>query len=241
MIGLIKAPEPKFKLSNFMKILGDQAVADPSKVEQRVMQQIHERQLKHEMRNLSAKLTPAEKRDKLRRKMTEDTSKQAYVAVFRVRDLSSAKHKFKVDVNAQQFNLSGAVLMCESIKDNLVVVEGGLKGIKKFIRLMLHRVNWDVVDAPENPVDFDDEDIDEHNDYDEAENDDNKILAKSSGDVNRCDLLWQGLVPKRYFQGFRFQECRTALAARKVLEAKGLSHYWDLVMRADEIIDADKS
>ena len=32
MMGLIPAPEPKFKLSNFMKILGDQAVADPSKV-----------------------------------------------------------------------------------------------------------------------------------------------------------------------------------------------------------------
>jgi U4/U6 small nuclear ribonucleoprotein PRP3 len=31
MMGLIAAPEPKFKLSNFMKILGDQAVADPSK------------------------------------------------------------------------------------------------------------------------------------------------------------------------------------------------------------------
>lgn len=32
MMGLIAPAEPKFKLSNFMKILGDQAVADPSKV-----------------------------------------------------------------------------------------------------------------------------------------------------------------------------------------------------------------
>ena len=236
MIGLIKAPEPKFKLSNFMKILGDQAVADPSKVEQRVMQQIHERQLKHEMRNLSAKLSSAEKRDKLRRKMTEDTSKQAHVAVFRVRDLSSAKHKFKIDVNAQQFNLSGAVLMCESIGNNLVVVEGGLKGIKKFIRLMVHRVNWDIADAVEDSGDYEDEDIDDN----EEEVVSNERPARGSGDVNRCDLLWQGLVPKRCFQGFRFQECRTALAAKKVLEAKGLSHYWDLVRRADENIEADK-
>ena len=68
----------------------------------------------------------------------------------------------------------------------------------------------------------------------------NERPARGSGDVNRCDLLWQGLVPKRYFQGFRFQECRTALAAKKVLEAKGLAHYWDLVLRADENIEADK-
>ena len=47
-----------------MKVLGDQAVADPSKVEQRVMQQVHERQLTHEMKNLAAKLTPGEKREK---------------------------------------------------------------------------------------------------------------------------------------------------------------------------------
>ncbi len=50
-MGLIAPPEPKFKLSNFMKVLGDQAVADPSKVEQRVMQQMRQRQLNHEMRN----------------------------------------------------------------------------------------------------------------------------------------------------------------------------------------------
>ena len=27
MMGLLPAPEPKFKLSNFMKVLGDQAIA----------------------------------------------------------------------------------------------------------------------------------------------------------------------------------------------------------------------
>ena len=37
-IGLIPAAEPKFKLSNFMKVLGDQAISDPSKVEVRILQ-----------------------------------------------------------------------------------------------------------------------------------------------------------------------------------------------------------
>ena len=65
------APEPKFKLSNFMRVLGDQAVADPSKVERKVMEQIKARLTNHEMRNAAAKLTPQERKDKKRRKLNE--------------------------------------------------------------------------------------------------------------------------------------------------------------------------
>ena len=62
---------------------------------------------------------------------------------------------FKVDVNAQQFFLTGTVVLCQQPEDastvngkaqkgfSLVVVEGGPKGIKKFVRLMLKRVDWD--------------------------------------------------------------------------------------------------
>ena len=107
MMGLIAPPEPKFKLSNFMKILGDQAVADPSKVEQRVVQQVQKRLLDHEMRNLANKLTPAQRAEKQRRKLQEDTSRQVHVALFRVRNFNDRKHRFKVDVNAQQYNLTG--------------------------------------------------------------------------------------------------------------------------------------
>jgi U4/U6 small nuclear ribonucleoprotein PRP3 len=111
LMGLIPAPEPKFKLSNFMKILGDQAVADPSKVEKRVMQQMQQRQLNHEMRNQAAKLTPAERKEKKRKKLQEDTSRQVHVAIFRVENFSDPKHRFKVDVNIQQLNLTGTGTM----------------------------------------------------------------------------------------------------------------------------------
>ena len=107
IMGLIPAPETKFKLSNFMKILGDQAVADPSKVEMRVIKEMQKRQLNHEMRNLARKLTPAERKEKKRKKLVEDTSRQVTVAVFRVKDFSYGKVRFKVDVNAQQLNLTG--------------------------------------------------------------------------------------------------------------------------------------
>lgn len=107
MMGLLPAPEPKFKLSNFMKVLGDQAVADPSKVEIKVLQQMQQRVLNHERRNQANKLTPQQRKEKKLRKLTEDTTRAVHVAVFCVRDFSNLKHRFKVDVNAQQHFLSG--------------------------------------------------------------------------------------------------------------------------------------
>merc|ERR1712196_313979 len=91
-LGLIPPPEPKFKLSNFMKVLGEQAVADPSKLERRVMEQVRGRLTKHEMRNQARKLTPQEKKEKMRRKMAEDTSSGVVVAVFYVASLQSSQH-----------------------------------------------------------------------------------------------------------------------------------------------------
>jgi U4/U6 small nuclear ribonucleoprotein PRP3 len=144
--GLIPAAEPKFTLSNFMKVLGDQAVADPSKVELRVLQQMQQRQMNHEMRNQAAKLTPQERAAKRVKKMQEDTSRQVHVAVFRVWNLTSPKHRFKLDVTAQQSFLTGMVLLNQETfgpdnahSCNIVIVEGGPKGIRKFVKLMTKR------------------------------------------------------------------------------------------------------
>ena len=78
----------------------------------------------------------------------------------RVRDLSNPSHKFKVDMNAQQYHLTGCTVLFKDV--NLVVVEGGCfleendcicgicetlwlgpKALKKFKRLMLHRMKWE--------------------------------------------------------------------------------------------------
>ena len=69
-------------------------IIDPSKVEMRVLQQMRQRELNHEMRNLSAKLTPAERRAKRNAKLQEDTSRQVFIAVFRIKDFSDAKHRW---------------------------------------------------------------------------------------------------------------------------------------------------
>ncbi|KAJ0407951.1 hypothetical protein ATCC90586_006323 [Pythium insidiosum] len=159
-LGLLPPPEPKVKLSNMMKVLGEQAVADPSAVERKVRQQMAQREKNHEMRNLARKLTPEERREKKLKKIKEDASGDIHAAVFRVFDLSNPQHRFKVDVNAQQYHLTGGVLC------------------------------W-----------------------------------PDSG----CILVWQGMVAKRAFNNFRFQECSTSVTARKVMEAKHVVHYWDLL------------
>jgi len=232
-MGLIPAPEPKFKLSNFMKILGDQAVADPSKVELKVLEQIRHRQLTHEMRNQAAKLTPAERKEKKLRKLQEDTSKEVHVAIFRIADFSSQKFRFKVDVNAQQYFLSGlAMLNEEKGSFSLVIAEGGPKGIRKFSHLLTRRIAWGSPPNPlggeENDNDDEDEDMDDA-DEDGGNNNEKGVARGGEGNItDHCKLLWQGSVPKRSFTGFKFQECRNASACRKYLEAKQVAHYWDM-------------
>ena len=92
------------------------------------------------MRNLANKLTPKQRREKKIKKLKEDVSRGVTVAVFRVTDFSCLKYRFKVDINAQQYFLSGLVLLCPNENGkNLVVVEGGPRGIRKFIHLMSRR------------------------------------------------------------------------------------------------------
>ena len=82
-LGLEKAPEPKVKLSNLMRVLGSDAVQDPTKMEAHVRKQMADRQRKHEAANASRKLTKEQKTEKKIRKIKEDTSLVVHVAVYR--------------------------------------------------------------------------------------------------------------------------------------------------------------
>jgi U4/U6 small nuclear ribonucleoprotein PRP3 len=233
-LGLLPPPEPKVKLSNMMRVLSEQAVADPSAIERKVREQIAQREKNHEMRNLARKLTPEERREKKLRKIKEDASGDIHVALFkyvlcslgcgglerpnsvqrvllkRVPDLSNPQHRFKVDVNAQQYHLTGGVLICKDSNLNMVVVEGGKKAIKQYTKLMIRRIDWRGDREAEQASD-----------------------SEGEGG-NGCLLVWQGVVARKAFNNFRFQECRTTTTARKVMEAKNVVHYWDLVEKSAE-------
>jgi len=83
-LGLEPAPEPKLRITNLMRVLGTEAVQDPTKIEAHVREQMAKRQKQHEDSNASRKLTPDERRQKKIRKIKEDTSLGVHVAVFRL-------------------------------------------------------------------------------------------------------------------------------------------------------------
>ena len=111
--GLLEPPKPKVKISNLMRVLTDSAVRDPTAIEKEVRAQMAERAEAHEDRNLARALTPAERKEKKLRKMFEDSQtklggvNETHVRVYRIESLSNPKHRFRVDVNAQENHLTG--------------------------------------------------------------------------------------------------------------------------------------
>ncbi|KAM3567783.1 hypothetical protein VYU27_010079, partial [Nannochloropsis oceanica] len=229
---LMPPPEPKMNLSNFMKVLANESIADPSAVTAKIQAQIREREKNHEMRNMARKLTPEERREKKRRKIINDMKKQLEVALFRVRQLSSPKIRYKIDVNAQQSGLSGAVLSCRDPSFgeeglHLVVVEGGPRSIRRFVKLMTRRIKWNAQDASKGGGMEGGEEGEESEEEEEEEGG-----AQGGGEgEGKCELVWRGVVAKPAFTGFKFQECRTLTTARKVFEVKGVVHYVDMTFQ----------
>lgn len=85
-----------------MRVLGNEAIADPTKMEALVRQGIAERLQEHMRRNEERKLTKEQKADKFLRKLKRDSAIECRVALFRIESLADRVHKFKVDINAQQ-------------------------------------------------------------------------------------------------------------------------------------------
>ena len=242
--GLVPPPEPRLTLANYMKVLGDQAILDPSRMEAAVVSQIQGRKLKHDQMNAERKLTKEQKAAKHARKLEEDTTQSIHVALFYVKDMGHPYHRTKVDLNAQQNGISGGVLECESLGMALIIAEGGERAIKRYIRLMTVRMRWKGEDF------YEDEDVEEEaeddlmvgDDEDEdvkgVDEDGNTIKTTKVGEKkrkkfnpdNECDLIWSGMAVKRAFHSFMFQNTESSVVARKILEAKGVAHYWDLAI-----------
>lgn len=215
--GLLPPPEPKMKISTFMKIKTDEGVMDPTALERKVREQMAQRVRNHDMRNLAKKLTPAERKEKLEAKLTATEDTGIHVALFRVMRLTNQQHVFKVDRNAKDLMLTGVVLHAKSVGVNMVLVEGGRLGVKKFVRLMTHRIKWHEKTPGEAGSD-------EESDS-EAEEERRRRVSESV-----CQLLWQGTSPKRQFSDFRFEECNTIASARRAMDQRGLAPHWDRVV-----------
>jgi U4/U6 small nuclear ribonucleoprotein PRP3 len=191
-----------------MRVFGNEAIQDPSKIEKEVRKQMAKRALDHIKHNEMNKLTDEQRREKKRKKLEENTAGSVQVAVFRVDDLSHPQRKFKVDMNAQQLNLTGVAIL--NPQQSLVVVEGGPKGIKAYKKLMLRRIDWADTTAPAK-----------------AASSSSSSSLPSSG-VNRCLLVWEGITAHKAFKQFRFRLCQDEKEAKDALAIHKVEHYWEL-------------
>ncbi|RDX40803.1 PRP3-domain-containing protein [Lentinus brumalis] len=227
-MGLIPPDPPKVRLANLMKVLTSDAVQDPTRVEARVRREVQMRKHQHEKMNAERKLTDEQRREKLENKKHEEEKKGIYGAVFKIKTLSDPSHRFKVRKNAEQMNLTGVCIFNPSF--SMVYVEGAVKFIRQYKRLMLHRIAW-----TEPARERGHEDVELEEDADAAGNGKGKATATAvaegeAGSVslenNQCWLVWEGQLRDRAFNNFKPKSCPTDAAAKEVLGAK-LAGYWD--------------
>ncbi|EDS26491.1 Trisn small nuclear ribonucleoprotein [Culex quinquefasciatus] len=199
-LGLEPPPEPKLRISNLMRVLGTEAVQDPTKIEAHVREQMAKRQKAHEEANAARKLTDDQRRDKKVRKMKEDTSLGVHVTVYRIRDLHDQQaKKFKVETNAKQLFMTGVCILFRDCC--VVVVEGGPKQQKRYRRLLLHRIKWE-------------EDLVKNADGNEV--------------PNSCVMVWEGTAQRRHFGEFKYKSFPMEKSAREFFQKHHVEHYWDL-------------
>lgn len=199
-LGLINPPEPKLRISNLMRVLGTEAVQDPTKMEAHVREQMAKRQKAHDEANEARKLTVEQRRDKKIRKIKEDVTLGVKVAVYRVRDLHECQSKkFKVETNAKQLLMTGVIVQFRDC--SVVVVEGGPKQQKKYKRLMMERIKWD---------------------EDTVKNADGNEIP------NACNLVWEGMTQRRNFGEIKVKGFLMEKLAREFFQKHQVEHYWDL-------------
>ncbi|XP_034030593.1 U4/U6 small nuclear ribonucleoprotein Prp3 isoform X1 [Thalassophryne amazonica] len=212
-LGLMPPPEPKVRISNLMRVLGTEAVQDPTKVEAHVRAQMAKRQKAHEEANAARKLTAEQRKEKKAKMLKEDLTNGVHIAVYRIRNLQNPAKKFKVEANANQLYLTGTVVLHKDV--NLVVVEGGPKSQKKFKRLMMHRIKWEEHNTKRDDPDGDDD-------------------TKRN---NKCWLIWEGTAKERSFGEMKFKQCPTENMAREHFKKHNTEHYWDLAL-SQSVLDS---
>lgn len=216
-LGLIETPEPKVKLGNMMRVMGEEAVKDPTAVEAKVNKGIAERKATHEQMNESRQLTKEQKNEKLEKQQAQDAAKGIHVVVFKVDSFANGRHRFKVKINAEQMGLCGITL--SSPRYTLVIAEGGAHSIASYKKLMLNRIQWSENDPA--PVREGNKIAKEA--WLQAEEEDGTLKDLSS---NRCTLLWEGETKTAQFRAFKTKVVESDKEAIEALSRAKMENFW---------------
>ncbi|KAG0329398.1 hypothetical protein BGZ99_002109 [Dissophora globulifera] len=213
-LGLLPPDAPKVKLANMMRVLGQEAVLNPTEIEMKVREQVAARLQGHLDMNAERKLTPEERKMKEMKKKDDDLAKGIHVSLYKINDLSHPQKKFKVDRNAIQLGLTGVVLIYPTF--SMVVVEGGQKAINQYKKLMLRRIDW----------------------TDNTRLDGTEVSEATTD--NKCLLVWEGQLRDRQFRDFKFITSRTDAKLKETLARFKIQHYWEqaLSFKEDEMLGA---
>ena len=224
-LGLEPAPPPKVKKSNLMRVLGEQAVKDPTAVEARVTREIAERRENHEAANEERKLTKDQRREKLASQQEKDAEKGIHVSVYRIDNLANGRNRFKISKNAEQHALTGVCVMHPRL--NLVIVEGGAYSINAYRKLMLNRIDWTENPGPNSVREGNREALAS---WLETENEKGELKDFST---NSCSLLWEGQAKARSFRKWLGgRVCESDSQAKDVLARGKMENFWILAKTA---------
>ncbi|KAJ2859127.1 U4/U5/U6 small nuclear ribonucleoprotein prp3 [Coemansia aciculifera] len=215
MLGLLPPDEPKLRMSNFMRIMANQSVPDPTKLEAEVRRQMQARLDRHEADNQARKLTKEQRVAKNESKVESEEQRGVVAAVFRVDNLKYPQHRYKVSINAKQNHLTGVALVCEHL--SVVVVEGPEKFVKAYKKLMLRRIDW----------------VNGQVKLEAASSAGDGGQAEIDWSKNSCHMIWQGAIEQRRFTQFRLRDCPTEGYAKRVLGSAGCESYWQLAKQFD--------
>jgi U4/U6 small nuclear ribonucleoprotein PRP3 len=207
-VGLLPPPPPKVKLSNLMRVLANEASADPTQVESDVRAQVAERQRKHIADNEARRKTKPELRDKAEATAKADRESGLHANVYRILSLENAQHKYKIDVNARQLQLTGALV--EYADCNMVIVEGGPKALRKYKALMLRRIDWNLPSTATG-----------------------ERSSAQRGDPrreNRCALIWEGPIASPAFDKFKSVKLPTENGVKSFLKRRHVESYFELAL-----------
>lgn len=214
-LGLIPAPPPKVKKGNLMRVLGEEAVKDPTAVEAMVNQQITERHQKHVQENEVRKLSKEQRLDKLVNNQEKDAAKGLHLLVFKIGSLANGQHRYKIQKNAEQLALTGICVMHPTF--NLLIVEGGQWSINKYKKLMCNRIDW-----TENVPSRDQKQSLQRR-WLMAEDDSGALKDMTS---NHCTLVFEGEEKTRVFRRWTSKVAETDAEARDLLARTKMENFW---------------
>jgi U4/U6 small nuclear ribonucleoprotein PRP3 len=217
-LGLIPTPLPKANLKNFMKVHLNEGTMDPTKLEQKIREQIAARIKNHEDRNLENKLSKEEKFERNKQKASDDASKGIEVTFIKVDEISHPGIKFKINAQAQEKFISGCVLVLKDFC--LILAEGGSKSIRKFQDVMLNKVDWNRdLEPPRNPEITEGLKSEPIVTQETKENVEKKVI--------KSELLWNGIQRQRNFKGFKFIPFEDEEACQDYLKQHSVLHLWE--------------